>query len=307
MASIPCKTNPMGKSKEPYFSLIVKPGILGGMEYGFTPQWNSGGYCKVLDWGDGTSEDAVTSNVLLTHTYSVAGTYKIKIVADCWRIVFGNKPAYDLLVYDSNAQWNFLGNLTNMGSMFQNCSNAIYRMDLLPPHVTNITYAFANNKKADLRFRKFPEGVINAQATFNECTLSPLAFTSLPKVRDITQMFYYNRNSAINITEIPEECVVLTGTFSSCYGPNCNINIKKLPDNIENLNGAFSQSDKIFIDISELAANAPPEGWTELTRLGSAFVRSLNVTGSRSAFLAKCPNITDTDPSGAFVGTNTTE
>ena len=302
--TIPMTMNPMGRSSgEPYFSLVVKPGILGDMEYGFTPYWNTGGYCKVLDWGDGIAEDAVKSGTVLTHTYSVAGTYKIKIVADCWRLIFGNKPAYYPLVYDSNAQWDFLGDLTEMGSMFQNCSNAIYHMDLLPPHVTNMTYAFMNNNHADLRFRKFPEGVVAAQATFSGCSRSPLAFTSLPKAPDITQIFYYNLSSSVNIIEIPEECVILTSVFSSCKGPNCSINIKKLPDNVKDLNGAFAQSDKTFIDISELAANAPTEGWTKLTILGSAFYKSTNVTGSRSAFLAKCPNVTNI--TNAFEGTST--
>ena len=305
MASIPCKTNPMGNTKENYFSLIVKPGILGDMEYGFTPYWNTGGYCKVLDWGDGTSENAVTSGTVLSHTYSIAGTYKIKIVAECNRVIFGNQTKYASLVYDSNAQWDFLGHLTSGSAMFWRCQNAIYTMYELPRYLTSMDIMFANNENANLKFSRFPEGVTSVSQAFSNCNLAPLRFTELPRIKDFTQLFYYNRNSAVVITELPEEATVLTSTFSRCYGPNCRISPHKIPDKIERLNETFSFTESVYIDISELAANAPPEGWTNLTTISGLFYGSPNVVGSRSAFLAKCPpGIQDTN---AFVGTNTTE
>jgi hypothetical protein len=60
------------------------------------------------------------------------------------------------------------------------------------------------------------------------------------------------------------------------------------------------------INLDTLAANAPAEGWTALTNITNMFCYSPNVTGSRSAFLAKCPADV-TGASGAFTGTNTTE
>ena len=54
MSAIPYPLDPMGSNLGPYFTLVVKPGILGAsLTYGFTPYWNTGGYCKVVDWGGG--------------------------------------------------------------------------------------------------------------------------------------------------------------------------------------------------------------------------------------------------------------
>lgn len=50
MSAIPYPLDPMGSNLGPYFELVVKPGILGdSLTYGFTPYWNTGGYCKVVD------------------------------------------------------------------------------------------------------------------------------------------------------------------------------------------------------------------------------------------------------------------
>lgn len=304
--AIPMTLNPIGRfGGEPYFSLIIKPGILGGMEYGFTPYWNEGGYCRVLDWGDGVAENAVTSGTVIKHTYTTAGTYRIKIIGDCWRVVFGQNPVYAELVYDSNGQWKFLGTLTSGEFMFWQCRNAIYTFQHFPDYITNIAYMFANNNNAYLQFKEFADTIINCTAAFNVCQKSRLQFKNIPALKELVQLFYDNHNSGINITEIPEEVRIMTSTFSRCYGPDCRISPHKIPDKIEKLNETFSFSESVYIDISELAANAPPEGWTNLTTISGLFYGSPNVVGSRSAFLAKCPpGIPDTN---AFTGTNTTE
>ena len=59
------------------------------------------------------------------------------------------------------------------------------------------------------------------------------------------------------------------------------------------------------MNLDTLVANAPAEGWTKLTNITNMFYGCPKVTGSRSAFLAKLPNVTNT--AGAFAGTNTTE
>lgn len=82
MSSIPYPLDPLG-TYSPYFEVVVKPGILASsLTYGFTPYFEDGGYCKVVDWGDGTSEDA-PANTTLTHIYAAAGTYTVRIKANC--------------------------------------------------------------------------------------------------------------------------------------------------------------------------------------------------------------------------------
>lgn len=110
MSAIPYPLDPMGSNLGPYFELVVKPGILGdSLTYGFTPYWNTGGYCKVMDWGDGSSEDATASGTRLTHTYAAAGTYTIRIKADCYRCMFGYHGTYAPLIYNANGNWDALG------------------------------------------------------------------------------------------------------------------------------------------------------------------------------------------------------
>ena len=200
--AIPMTLNPIGRSGgEPYFSLIVKPGILGGMEYGFTPYWNEGGYCRVLDWGDGVAENAVTSRTVIKHTYTTAGTYRIKIIGDCWRVVFGQNPVYAELVYDSNGQWKFLGTLTSGEFMFWQCRNAIYTFQHFPDYITNIAYMFADNYNAHLQFKEFADTIINCTAAFNVCQKSRLQFKNIPALKELVHLFYNNNNSGINIAD----------------------------------------------------------------------------------------------------------
>lgn len=87
--------------------------------------------------------------------------------------------------------------------------------------------------------------------------------------------------------------------------------IHSLPKSISNARAMFQNCTLITIDLNELAANAPAEGWTALGSIDSMFYNAGSdnspgtVTGSQSAFLAKTPN---TVPSMyTFRGTNTTE
>ena len=239
MSSIPYPLDPMGSTNRgSYFELVVKPGILGdSLTYGFTPSWNAGGYCKVVDWGDGSGEDAVTSDALITHTYAVAGTYTILIKAYCYKINFGVSP-YNTLLYDANGDWDALGNITNGSYMFSGCRNAT------------------------LPLTSLPDGLTNAASIFQNCTKATLTLTSLP-------------------------------------------------DGLTRVNYMFNYCVKAVINLDDLTANAPKGGWTGVTSIKNMFFDAGSdnspgtVTGSRSAFLAKFPNVTDTD--NAFYGTNTTE
>ena len=255
MASIPCKTNPMGKSKEPYFSLIVKPGILGDMEYGFTPYWNEGGYCRVLDWGDGVAENAVTSGTVLIHTYSVAGTYKIKIVGDCWKVIFGKDTSYAPLIYDSNLKWDFLGNITDASEMFYNSQNAVFTVYNLPRFLRIGMSAFYNCRKASFYIQKLPDTLTDSAFMFMYCI----------------NMYY----------------------------------LGSLSKNINNSSSMLRYCTNLSISLDDLAKTAPENDWESLTGINNMFDGCPLVTGSRSAFLAKCPNVTNT--TDAFRGTNTTE
>lgn len=240
MSAIPYPLDPMGSSLGPYFTLVVKPGILGdSLTYGFTPYWNTGGYCKVVDWGDSSSKDATASGTRLTHTYAVAGTYTIRIKADCYRCMLGYNGTYAPLIYNANGNWDALGNITNGVNMFEGCTNALFNFSDLPKGMTAASYMFSNCTKATLPLTRLPAG--------------------------------------------------LAGSLVS----------------------AFGNTPLTVINLDELAANAPAEGWTEITDITRMFYKAGSsnvpgtVTGSRSAFLAKLPKVRTTN--NAFYGTNTTE
>lgn len=286
---IPYKFNPLGVSKSSYFELVVKPGILvDSLTYGFTPYWNANGYCKVIDWGDNTSEDAVTSETVLTHTYSSSGTYKIKIKADCYRMIFGAMidNDYAKLVYNSNGNWDALGNITDSRYMFNYCINAVFQFKNIPRNIVNGSNMFSNCKNAILPLTSLPSSLTNSVSMFDGCTSASLSITSLPS--NLT----YN-----------------SGMFRDCT--NATLLITSLPSNLTNCSNMFYGCNKAVIDLDTLVANAPANGWEKLTNIMYMFYNAGagnspgTVTGSRSAFLAKCPNVKST--SNAFTGTNTTE
>lgn len=93
MSAIPYPLDPMGSSPGPYFELVIKPGVLSnsltfGILNGTAP-----GYLKVVDWGDGASSETAEREVL-THTYSQAGTYTVRMKADNTFIAFGTQTSY---------------------------------------------------------------------------------------------------------------------------------------------------------------------------------------------------------------------
>lgn len=132
MSSIPYPLDPLGVSgSSPYFEVVLKPGV---HSYGFTPYWKTGGYCKVVDWGDGTSEDATASGTILTHQYAVDTAHTIRIKANCYRVTFGS-PQYRDDLYDVNGNWDALGDITDGSYMFNGCANAILSFSTLPKNL----------------------------------------------------------------------------------------------------------------------------------------------------------------------------
>ena len=370
---IPHIFNPLGKSPgAKYFELVVKPGILAAdMTYGFTPYWNAGGYCSV-DWGDGSKETAAKSATALKHTYAEAGTYKIKIIADCyWLILSTTGPK--IVSYSSDA-FHLLGGLTVGNQMFQNCantelnftrlpesltagrymfrgcSNALLPLNGLPAGLTNGqemfsscssallyltelpagltagTYMFYKCSNAVLQLKALPDGITNGNSMFYGCTDAALPLTSLPtNLADGTYMFYGCKNAKLAITKLPNGLTTGTNMFNNCTSSqmritelpdgltsatsmfgNCSsyISLTKLPPNLKNVKYMFDSSPNVEINLDDLVANAPEEGWPEVTDLYRMFANCPKVTGSRSAFMAKFPNAINKE--SAFSGTNTT-
>ena len=301
---IPCKMNPFGKSNKPTaFELIVKPGILTtGMSYGFTPYWNEGGYCFV-DWGDGSKEDATKSGTKLNHNYAEAGTYTIKIKSECYQVGFAGWDSYPI-VDSCSGDWDKLGNLTSGYLMFYNCTNMQIDCTSLPDGLTNGQLMFCLCKTAKFSSVSLPESLTNGSSMFDSCSNAELPLISLPNaLTNGNNMFSGCRNAQLPLASLPEGLTTARGMFYVCG--KAEIKLTKLPSELTDCYRMF-QYCNAEINLDTLVANAPEEGWTKLTNITNMFNGCSKVTGSRSAFLAKCPaNVTGADT--AFIGTNTTE
>lgn len=299
---IPHTFNPLGKTPgAKHFELVVKPGILAStMTYGFTPYWNSGGYCSV-DWGDGQKEDATISGTKLNHTYAVAGTYAIRIDADCYRVQFGdwsNIPIVDSCS-DNLVE---LGVLNNADKMFACCGNLSSVITKLPEGIVNGYRMFYSCGSIALALSSLPESLTNCEGMFFCCSKAHFYFTELPAGLINCDTMFRGTGYNFYFTELPDSIKHGRGMFSDT--PNSSFTITKLPVGLVNGDSMFYNTGA-KINLDTLVANAPADGWTALTNISNMFGYSPNVTGSRSAFLAKCPNATAN--AYTFVGTNTTK
>ena len=299
---IPYRFNPMGKNEKKYFELIVKPGILASsMIYGFTPYWNDGGNCSV-DWGDGSKEDAAKSGTALKHTYAKAGTYAIRIKAVCYKVQFGGWSSVPIVDSCSDNLVD-LGDLNDGDKMFSMCENLTASISKLPDGITNGYYMFYHCSNVALSLSRLPESLTHGTGMFEGCSKAQFYFKEFPAgFTGGTGMFSGTRCN-FRFTELPDSITNGSSMFSGTI--RSSFTITKLPAGLINGSGMFYNTGAT-INLDTLAANAPAEGWTALTNITNMFCYSPNVTGSRSAFLAKCPADV-TGASGAFTGTNTTE
>ena len=82
--------------------------------------------------------------------------------------------------------------------------------------------------------------------------------------------------------------------FANCH--KAELYIHKLPEKLSTCYSAFENCYKAVINLDELVANAPAEGWSKGVKLSYMFRNAGTgnspgtVTGSRSAFLAKFPS-----------------
>jgi len=148
------------------------------LTFGVQPYWNTGGWCNILDWGDGQSQAATTSGTALTHTFASAGSYRVKVRGDMYRFRVGStNPA---AVIDCNGNWDALGNITIGTDMFRSCSNGVFAFASLPTGLVNGFYMFYQCSSATLPLSELPVGLTNGERMFQNCALAQLSFDTLP-------------------------------------------------------------------------------------------------------------------------------
>lgn len=253
-------------------------------------------------WGDGESSTTTGSGyVAANHTY-VNATSRTSIRLVCggrglYRIKFAG-DGIDLL--DSNEKWGLHPVLDKL-----EMGTKTYTMNFhsLPPKGANLNYVYQNMTNALFPLSVLPESATSMAATFSGCAKAILPFTNLPpKLVTGTNIFSGCTSAISTITELPDTLTACGGIFNKCA--KMDIRLSKFPPGITTLNSAFNQTNAV-INLDEVVANAPEGGFTALTDIAAAFYYAPGVTGSRSRFLAICPNLTNTN--NAFTGTNTTD
>ncbi|MBQ7404240.1 MAG: leucine-rich repeat protein [Lentisphaeria bacterium] len=244
----------MGVGATPCFELEVSP-TASSLTYGFTPYWNTDGYCRVLDWGDGTSETAVTSGTALTHTYPSAGTYTIKIKADCYRVVFGYSDIYAPLVsYCGGKNWNALGALNSGNNMFRGCLNMTDDINELPESIVSGDFMFYNCQKATLSLNRLPTTVSSAAYMFGGCSGATLPLSRLPEnLSTVTYMFDGCSNAYLPLTSLPDGITNGKAMFQNCS--KAELTIGSLPSGLQDGSAMFYMCEKANILLTVLPEN----------------------------------------------------
>lgn len=255
------------------------------------------GETATIYWGDGTS--ITSTGEVLAHEYTSAGSFNLYIQADngMSRLVMSNSTAN---IIGGNEKWFYHPNLQTIVFAY---TNSALEFQLLPESTKKMDFACTDARYALLPIKRIPKGVTTMRGAFYNCDRALLPFENLPdNVSDSTNAFSGCRNAITTITKLPSALVEGGGTFYRCE--NMKIKINRFPAGIASLHQTFDQSSA-EINLDEIVANAPDGGFTALTDIGGAFYLAPGVTGSRSRFLAVCPNVQNTE--NAFNGTNTTE
>lgn len=302
--SVVTNLNPLGV-KHSSFELVIKPGILAKtMNFWFIPYWNSGGYCKV-DWGDDYKEEAIKSGSKLNHIYNTSGVYTVKINANCYRVDFSDAISSIPIIAYCSGNWEELGYLTTNNCMFRGCSNMEIDCNELPEGLVRQLAMFAYCSKASLPLIKLPNKLQTGHNMFVGCSNAILPLTELPEsLTNVLSMFSDCINAKFSFSTLPSRVTNCSHLFNNCK--NANLSFSKLPDGLTNANNMFRNCINARMNLDVLAENAPANGWSNLTSITGMFYGCVNVTGSRSAFLSKCPsNVSGID--SAFINTNTVE
>lgn len=236
----------------------------------------AGGTAAVIDIGNGRQE--LANDETASRTFEYPGNYQLKIYKYNGTLARWGGTAN---LVSSNEKWQFMPKLTSLNYSFYGMSNSTLALRTLPPNITNLNNTFYNATNATLPLSAIPDGVTAMNSTFANV-----------------------KNFSGQIVNLPDTVTSAKSTFNGSAG-NGLVRLTKLPPNITDMTAFGVGATFIYADLDELAANAPEGGYQALTTIQLAFSGCSNVTGSRSAFLAVCPNVTNT--TNAFLNTNTTE
>ncbi len=182
------KFDPLGTAgggKSPYFELTVAT-TADSLTWGFTPYIPAGGTITV-DWGDGTTDTYTgNSSTRRDHTYTAAGEYRVRLIGDATRLIFGGDGSpmstYAGMVTRCNFKWDVFPNWADFGLAFNRCKNLAGSCTTLPDYVTRLQSAFNGCNKLRLKINRLPSSLNVAAAlanAFQSCYLAEINLNEL--------------------------------------------------------------------------------------------------------------------------------
>lgn len=281
---IPIPLNPVGVDQQEYFTITVTPGFhkSGSTTLGMTYQLQlrgPKGAAYYINWGDGTVDQstiaATDTRQTHSHTYTIAGTYIIKLASKRVDLIivgqlyqsYDYAAPYASLVKDCNFNWKALPGITKqLFYSFAYCRNATYEIPNLPSTLTSASGVFYQNQNANV------------------------AITQLPNLQYSDRLFYN------------------AGLYT-----DTKFTLKKLPDNLGKGNGDVSYMfaySNLVANLDQLVANAPinsagQNGWSDVQKFDYMFAGCKHVTGSKQTFTYSLP-IQTSGQNTAYIGTSTT-
>lgn len=237
------------------------------------------GAAYYINWGDGTVDQsaiaATDTRQTHSHTYTIAGTYIIKLASKRVDLIivgqlyqsYDYAAPYASLVKDCNFNWKALPGITKqLFYSFAYCRNATYEIPNLPSTLTSASGVFYQNQNANV------------------------AITQLPNLQYSDRLFYN------------------AGLYT-----DTKFTLKKLPDNLGKGNGDVSYMfaySNLVANLNQLVSNAPSlggvqRGWGYVKNVSFMFAACSGLTGSRFVFANAVPNVT-TGENTVFTSANNT-
>ncbi len=228
-----------------------------------------------IDWGDGTAKTVTTDPYGITHTYTNAGTYQIKMSSVTGELVFpGFEDDGSCLRSVDYVSTTWVGaddlNFSDNG-MFKNCSN----LTSIPANIfASLTTQenFAGCFDGCSSLTSIPNGLFSANANainFNSCFRNCSSITSIPANLFTTtklsgaQNFSSCFNGCSSLTSIPATLFTLNTNATNFYGcfKNCT-SITSVPATLFSTNTNVTHSSGVFNDSGFISCF---EGCTSLT------------------------------------------
>jgi len=228
-----------------------------------------------VDWGDSSSDSGVTA-ADKTHTYSVAGTYEIKITGD---IYIRNSNTTNAAQYTEFKQWGTNTTIRGIREFFNQCVNMTYTATDAP----NFNFTVASSYKGPYRLfyncnsittldlsnwntSEFT-GSTSGQTFYSMNIVTSINITGwdVSNIIGATSWFQISGNSGAGLTITAPNLNWATATSLSNFFQNCNM----VSANITGwtLRAAGTNINQMFRDIGNLAGatgglDLDISGWT---------------------------------------------